>query len=708
MSRKSLYNLVALITVLALSSCKEEADLSWQVSSDGHCPVEFDFNIASLGATRALEGTKKNFSPGDVIHIVGHFSNNSGPICDSYGCMRMMNGKFQPVDGSMLVWPDLATEGSFEAYYIDGSSGILSQNGQTETTFLSSLTLQTDPLYAQTTNSVAWGHTVELQFFHALTYLELINLDPGIADSFHFSKPEINNVFFLQRNGENLSLNFRQVPNDRDEVYISRNVYNVNSGGEVTAQVAFFLEPGDYSKFELKTQNEENYLSFNNSVTAELLANVPYILDVKRSQGVIFEDRKELEWFDEEEGWKVDVPEFLEAVVTGQEYFENGEQILEQTQNGTRLLHNVDFNFYDEDLDFDPSIPSGLVFDGGQHYIFNVGKPLFRNNTGTILNLGINKIKAEVVSEEHNEHDKDNSRQGGLCCFNQSGGTIQNIRVKDVELTVKVNSDDSQESHNAGCLVGSNAGTMININIYGAYSLTVENDTESASVSASLYLGGLVGQNIGTVSGITELGGENTLTKLEVINKCKGENGAFYLGGASGQNSQVIDQVVIPNVEIDSRESMGSVCYVGGLVGRLDSQASSLSAVLQSSTVSGNVYGGNCQRISDNSASYAGGIAGGVYNVSVLDCRSVCSVVGFNSGLAQGVIYFTGGAFGRIFTVNQDIFNITAWGDALSGASGYLGDFAGAIPQNQSYDADYQPNNMIINGLINKMVGGNY
>lgn len=716
MLRKSVYLLHLMITLLYITSCKEEETLSYSISSTGSVPVEFEFSISSLDGTRALEGTKTNFIDGDIIHIVGHFTNESGGMVDSYGCMRLENGKFKAVDGSLLVWPDQATKGYFEAYFIDGSTGILTEKGQTQTTSLSSLTLQTDPLYAKTSESVVWGHAVTLQFTHALTYLQLVNLEPGISDRFLFSKTGINNVFFLQRIGNELSLKFDRIPNQQNgEVSISRNVVNVNDEGILTSQVSYFLQPGDYTQFELKTQNEENYLYFNNNVTSDLQANHPYILDIKKSQGVTIYEQDNDDWVDDEENWNVDVGQFLDAVVNGKEYYnDEGQQILAQTQSGTELLHNITFNFFRdyEKLGFEPSIPSGIVFDGGKHYIFDVGYPIFRYNNGTIQDLGIKTIRADVVSEEHNEsidNIKDRSRQGGLCCYNQPGGTIQNVRVKDLNLIVHVKSKNSQESHNLGCLVGSNAGTIIDLSVYGDFSLTIDNESEE--VSARVYMGGIVGQNLGTISGVKELDGDNILKSLTVTNKCTGNNGAFYLGGVSGQNSQVIDQVVLPNVAIDSRQSLGSVCYVGGLVGRLDSEAATNVAVLQSSTVSGVVYGGNCRNIGDNSSTYAAGIAGGVYNVSVSDCRSICSVSGFDKDKNEGVAYFTGGAFGRIFTTSQTINNITSWGSVLTGATGencYIGNFAGAIPLGQTYVQDYEPYKMLINEIVEEMVGGNY
>lgn len=720
MLRKTLYIFLPALMSLCLCSCSEEDLPGYKMSGEGTRPVEFEFNLPA-DLTRSLEGSKSSFVDGDVIHITGHFTNDKGGETDGYGCMRMENGRFTPVEGNTLVWPDEATAGSFTAYYINNSTGILQDGTQTQTTELAKVSLQTDPLKADSPMGIKWGHTVELEFTHALTYLQLVNLDPGVTDSFRlysdFGGTGLNNAFFLVREGEQLSLKFIAIPSETSgEVYIAAPARNVNNAGEVTANCSFFLQPGDYSSFYLKTQNDEDYLSYSGTATKDLLANVPYIFDVKKSQGVIIVDENEESWDDSDEFLDIDVDEFLKAVVNGQDYYNKEDtQILAATQNGTKLLHNVNFNFFNhyETFDFEPTIPSGIVFDGGNHYIKNIGYPMFRYNYGTIQNLGIQTLRAQVVSEEHNEEIeigiKDSSRQGGICCFNQSGATIQNVRAKDISITVSVKSDDSQESHNAGCLVGSNAGSMIDIAVYGVFSLTVGNYSENgeSDVSAAVHAGGLVGQNVGILSSVTDLGGDNNLRSLTVTNKCTGRIGAFYIGGASGINSSVIDQVVLPGVTVDSRESMGGICYVGGLAGRLDSEANSNTAVLQSSTVSGNVYAGNCQKITDNAASYAGCIAGGVYNVSVKDCRSICNVAGITTNINSGVIYMAGGAFGRIFSTQQSIENITAWGTTLTGISPYLGNFAGALPLGQTFVKDYEPFNMLIREICPSMVGGN-
>ena len=715
MIRKSIYIFAIFFCLINFIACKEEEVFNPTTESESSAAVEFIFNIITGGTTRSIEGSKSTFVDGDVIHLSGHFTDASGEKIDVYGCMRMENGKFRPVNGSPLVWPDLAIEGSFEAFYINNSSGIIEEGEQTTTFELSKLKIETDPLYATTDRSVSWGHTVELNFTHALTYLQLVNLDLGISDSFKFYKNGLNNVFFLKRSGGNLSLEFDQLPNpDNDEVYISRPVSNINEGGEVSAQVSFFLQPGDYSYFQLLTQYDDPYLLYDNSISENLIANTPYLIDVKKSQGIIITEPGEEDWVEPGDCWDIDVNDFLSAIVNGEDYYNDENQhILSKTQNGTKLLHNVDFNFYQDynKLDEEPTIPSGIVFDGGHHYIQNVGYPIFRYNYGTIQNLGVKTVRANVTSEEHNEEKesiKDMSRQGVICCFNQSGGTIQNLRLSDVIFTVSVSSTDSQESHNIGSIAGSNTGSILDSYVYENISINIEN--KSDDVSASVYMGGIVGQNAGIISGISELDEEHPLNTLKVTNKCRGKTGTFYLGGVSGVNSKVIDQVVLPNLTVDSGESMGAICYVGGIAGRLDSEASTDVAIVQSSTVAGILYGGNCQKIGTDTeaVSYVGGLAGGVYNVSVVDCRSTCNVEGISTNINNQVIYFTGGAFGRIFTSFQNIRNIVAWGTTLSGAGEYIGNFAGAIPMNQDYDENYRPNNMLIREIVTKMVGGNY
>lgn len=713
MKRYSLYLFIIILIATGLASCEKEDFLEYQISPEGTMPVDFNFRLPDNAGTRSVDGAKTGFVDGDVIHIIGHFTDGAGGSTDSYGCMRMEQGKFKAVDGSSLVWPDQAVEGTFSAYFISGSTGILTPGAQTETVNLSTLTNDTDPLQAISLQPVRWGHSVDMQFTHACTHLQLVNLDVGIADRMRLSKGGLNNAFFLLREGNSLKLQFVAVPDQNNgQVFVGAPMENINVGGELQAQASYFLEPGDYTEFLLHTQNDELYLSFNNPVAAYLKANIPYVLDIKKSQGIVINDSKEESWDDDGEYLDVEVDKFMKAAVEGDDYYnEEGTHILEKTSEGSRLLHNVDFRFYSQydSFNFEPTMPSGMVFDGGHHFIRNLGYPLFRYNYGTIQNVGLNTIKAEVVSRELNEsigEGMDMSRQGGICCFNQSGATIQNVRVKDVALVVKVDSYDSQESHNFGCLAGSNGGNMIDLSLAGNFTLTIDNHSGTTNMSATIYAGGLVGQNVGNISSVSELGGEDgTLRSIKVVNNCTGRIGAFFIGGAVGINSATIDQVVLPNVIVDSRNSQGVVCYTGGLAGRLSSASTTNVAVMQSCTVSGTVYGGNSFKVTDNAVSYTGGITGAVNNVSVYDCRSVCDVLGVESDIQADVIYGTGGAFGRIQSTEQEIENITAWGNVLTGPAQYIGDFAGIIPSGQSFEVNYQPFNMLIRTLRGNMVG---
>ena len=702
---------VLAVLMSVLTSCREDEKLArYAISPEGTEPVSFSYKLPA-GATRAMEGVKTDFIDGDLIHIEGNFTDGNGGSVTGYGCMEMVKGKFVPVEGSTLVWPDAATQGSFKAYYISGSTGLISPDGATAVTQLSELKNDTDPLKAESDN-YAWGHTVELQFSHACTYLRLINMDVGVDDRYHLMKENgigsLATSFQLKRNTDNrLELEFISIPNPSSgQIFITRQAEIVNNEGLLTAEVGFFLEPGDYSTFDLRTSDNLPYLSFSNNDLQALEANYPYYLDIKKSQGVTITLEDEEDWAENEPYWEVNVPEFMEAVVNGTEYSENGEVIIEPTPNGTRLMHNVNFDFNDyKDIDFEVSLPTGRVFDGGHHYIKNLGQPLFRYNYGTIQNVGLQNIKTSVVLEEWNEQvdgKPDNSRQGGICGFNRAGATIQNVRVEDVDITGKIKTDNSQKSHNLGALVGSNVGTMIDISIYGTYKVTSENDQETASMGI-VYVGGLVGQNVGVLSSVSTLEGKEL--KMTVTNKCDGTLGSYYVGGAVGFSSAAIDHIVLPSVTVDSSFSKGLVCETGGLVGRLYTDLNTAAgSFLSSSTVSGTVLGGNSFAASANAASYTGGIAGTVSLVTVEDCRSVCDVKGTSGTVQQDVVYGTGGAFGRIFQKIK-IENITAYGKSLTGPDLYIGNFAGIIPAGETYD-DYTPFNMLVNNIISGQMTG--
>ena len=723
---KSIYLFITIFSLGLLNSCKDENFGSIDISSEEGVPVEFEFLFPDcFPVTRAPEKPKLLFSEGDLIHIEGTFTDRNGVETKNYGAMEFKEGKFVQLPGSTLKWSPTVDKGKFKAFFIYGSNGILNYETSTSSVLLSTLKEDKDPLVAES-KEFPWGHVIQLQFKHACTYLSIENMEPGVTDQFWFTKDDgnINNAFQLHRS-ENNDLELQFIQDNKESIderfYISRTPVNYNIDGSVRTKAGFFLQPGDYSSFKLLNNNNQTYLSFDlissgsseeETFSGYLKENIPYTLDVQKSQGVIITEPNEEEWDDTNPGLKINVPEFLKAIATGGSYTnEDGVLILESTFNGTRLLHNVDFenfNRYNEEVlpNFEPNIGTGSVFDGNYHYIFNIGHPVFRYNHGTIQNIGFNKINSEVVSDEQKENSatKDTSRQGGICEWNRSTGTIQNVRVNDVNLTVNILTDNSQETHNAGCLVGSNSGIIDNIKVSGSFTLTVQNDNNTSNMDATVNIGGFVGQNPGIISGITSLETKD-LTVLNVYNKCTGIYGAFYMGGAIGFNSSIANEIIIQNVNVDSSESHGMLAYIGGLVGRLATENETIgNSIFSSSTVAGSVKGANSNNTGDNPGSYTGGIGGGIDRVSVIDCRSICNVEG-PTVVQEGVVYATGGAFGRILN-SQVIENIIAYGSNLKGPKNYIGNFVGLLPVGESW-ATYENNNIIVKNFNFENIGGN-
>lgn len=716
---RNLFIYIFLIISLSLNGCREDDFSSIAYPKEGY-PIEFEFIFQSSGfsydnevSTRDLEESKNKFEMEDVIHILGEFKDTKGNTIKKYGAMKFVNGKFEAIPGSDLTWPNEEVTGVFKAFYISNSNSLIEDGASTEYVSLSSLKEDTDPLEA-ISDEYKWGHAVKLQFTHSCTYLKLKNLDPGVTSYFKLKTSQpIPNRFQLSRQDNDLKILFSNSGNN----YISRPVNTVLDDGEVTAETEYFLAPGNYSNFELITLNNESYLSFNNEELDNLYANVPYILDVKKSKGVTFTIPEEEVWDTSGEFYEIDVEKFIKAVVESNSYTEQDEngndvEILQKTENGTLLVKNVDFQFYDEyeSFDFEPTIRSGVIFDGGRHTIMNIGYPLFRHNQGTIQNLALETIKSEVILEYHNEETetgnvKDASRQGGVCCRNRIGATIQNLRVKNVEMNLTVISANSQETHNAGGLVGQNEGTIVNVNISGEHNVTVSNNDNATNINATINIGGIIGQNNGTISNVTPLDTQEELS-INVLNQCQGEYGAFYVGGGVGFNSATMDHLTIQNVDVDNSKCAGNVLYTGGLAGRMSStEANSGNSFLLSSTVSGSVKGGNSTNKLTNSSSFTGGIAGGINYFTVNDCRSICDVEGIeNTEASTEVLYGTGGAFGRILN-KIAVENITAYGSTLKGPQNYIGNFAGIIPAGETYDKDYQNGNMIIKNHNYPMVG---
>ena len=691
-----------------------------------------------------------------------------------YGALKYeaATRSWKPASGSTLTWPSIATRGKFYAYYISSSTGLIYNFDEPIEVNLSSVTPETDPLMAPETDYMDYGHAVNLQFGHLCTYLTLYDLEPMVASQYFFTtqgvyksdettQMEFNNAFKLTKvrnDGKEdpalkdypaLKFEFFTQPDanypDDQNIYVAGNAATMEMGNEgedpkLVTRVGYFLEPGFYKTFDLSYPTAPGetakYLKYDydaippnmggidyDKIPPNLKAGHTYTLTITKSPGITIVNPPSGEgWADEEISVEIDVKEFLEAVRNAKEYInKEGTKILEAEPNGVKLLHNVDFKFknyedFMEVLTFLPDVNQGKTFDGNLHYIDNLGCPLFRNNYGTIKNLGIRtaKINTESVEYSYNtgegevDNTQDRSRHGALCMWNRPNALIENVRVSNVDMTVNVKynneEEDGNEVHNIGGIVGSNTGKISDLYLGGHNNLTVNGENVG---NASVLIGGIAGQIAGSGT-LAEVSLLDQSYSMKIINTCTSDLGLYAIGGIVGKSSGFINGVILQDVVIDSRKSSGLVSYIGGMAGQLEVIGALSSGSMSSCIVSGTVSAGVSKTNNMMSGrSYTGGMVGFDDKVPVTGCRASVSVIGTRSNAPDDTLYGTGGAFGRIFSPST-FDNLIAYGAQLispavnsTNGTNYIGSFAGIIPGGQTWDADYAGHNIITNTFNN-------
>ena len=380
MVKQTINNIFILLAAFSLSiglwSCEDNFSEK-TLSLEGNVPVEFFFDDpADFAGTRGVADYKQLFEPGDMIHIQATFKGEEGKniSATAYGAMRLSEArKWTPVEGAELYWPFDAVKGTFKAYYIYASNGPLFAGRSTATINLSDITDTQDPLEA-VKEDVKYGNAVNMQFTHACTHLTLEKLDQNVTDYYWMvmgGDEKIKNAFTLSLNEKNeLSLDFVSIedPAYNNVVYVSRRSENMSAEDLETgtlknySKTSFYLAPGIYNSFELRTNNNFPYMSFTNSIpgdeeagrkSGELLANHPYILNVEFAKGTDYVTTTDEDWDETDSSFKVNVKEFLDAVRQGKEYTgkaDNGEDVpvLRVINGSLVLLRNLDFNFYND------------------------------------------------------------------------------------------------------------------------------------------------------------------------------------------------------------------------------------------------------------------------------------------------------------------------------------------------------------------------
>lgn len=755
------HTLFTMLLLLLAAGCtdKLEVEQARPQNPDEELPVEFTFGWSGRAGTRGFDegdNVKTAFRSGDVIHIQGTFNTKyllddgetyGKGVITRYGAFTYNGKGWTKTDGSTLTWPSIAVDGQFKAYYVSNSNGVLTSDKPTVITSLSEITPSSDPLKAESDPGIEYGHAVQLDFSHICAYLTLIDLEPMVADEYWLHRPltdngtdeqTFNNAFSISlaqgAHGQELKFEFFQLKNSDYNNMVSiaaraieSRTYDESGTETVITKANYFLEPGYYDTFSLcypslapKTFDYLKY-DYNNipdnvggvdtpNTPPDLKGNTTYTLTITKSPGITIVNPPSPDGWDDSGVYKdVDVEEFLKAVNNNGSYTNSdGEQILESTPNGTRLLYNVDFKFQDYTTGFEdgfyPNIMAGSVFDGNHHYIKNLASPLFRYNFGTIQNLGIRDVRIDATSyeapyeDENEDENKDQSRHGALCMWNRAAAVISNVRVMSVDMTIRVQSeiqanDDGSETHNIGGVVGSNTGRIHKAALSGNFNITVTGTDKN--VNASVLIGGLAGQNAasGEIYDVSPL--EDDLS-IRITNSCEGDIGSYSVGGIVGESTGFVTGVILSNITVDGSLSKGVTSYMGGIAGKLEVSSGSEASV-KSCIVNGSVTAGTTMPYGDiHSSSYIGGLVGSDLGVPVIGSRGAVSTYG-SSDAREDVLYATGGAFGRIRETASGIYdfqNLIAYGSELKApqegsgqtvTTNYTGNFAGIVPKGHDW-----------------------
>lgn len=771
-----IYILLIIISTALFGGCREDdLVITGQEKNPESNLIEFEVNIIYPNTRGVFDESKKSFETGELLHIRAEFDcSRNGEIGKTdvqYGILKYSGkGKWTAFDSAhTMYWPDEAVSGTFTAYYINGSNGALSSNTM-EPVLLSDFAYGEEPLYGET-KDISYGTTVRLDMSHVFAHLTLTEMNNDVPGELWFTVPKslqkrndngdldepvFNNAFYLEFDEDTkmMSHKFTQVPNTlykdegysdsdyKDEngdekylVYISSSTEQYETeDGHIMTRCHFFLEPREYHKFALQYSRSHTeystYLSYNRDLSnvlalyeeEKLMPNGTYEFSVLKSLGVVVEEEPDDNWDDDSAPYEVDVEEFLKAAATGSEYWVDVEgsdervEILEPTMNGTRLLKNIDFKhsyYYVFEDGYVPNLSNTL--DGNYHYIVNTACPLFNQNQGSIINLGLKDIKTPIIESNENFPLSgggffDTSYNGLICCRNN--GIVRNMRVVNAEMTVAVRTSDddepTQEAHNAALLFGVNRGSVSNINLSGNFSLKVTN-AEGEDIMPNVMIGGLTGQNLGTISGIGSIDAEGfSSPSIKIKNICKGANGVYLVGGVTGLNPGILDDIYLASVEVDGSGSVGVESRIGGIVGEIPNSNTG-SPEVRGCIIRGSISAGEVNSLTNvNSLTYAGGFAGSLNLQGVLENNSVSISVTGSSYTDAKVTYATGGAFGRIEkslgTSDGNIYKLAAFGSVLTGVSEYIGNFAGIVPPGYGWNY-YQDRDIAVRQAVNDNVG---
>lgn len=685
-------------------------------------PVCFEITRTPLyAATRAVP-QPRTWQAGDKIQIRAVFQGKemSQPQEPQYGCYKFAEnngeGDWAPdTPGDRIYWPVGAETADFEAYYIEGLSGRISEDPGTSGTFLlGDINPGGDPLYA-VKKELKYGRSVPLVFKHLCTHLEMQQVKTDFSGGYWLyctGKKELPNAYELAYSKEKgftftftTSDNCKTEEGDNGHYYIFR---PRNAEGTVDFYLAknnteqTFFSPGgnltdQYGNCKLTYRFNRSYLSFVNVESLNTLeAGKHYGFSVEKQLGIVPEPETDFPDKPQTDLGEVDIPELLDGIRNNKDVKDkNGNIVLQSGAPYPRLVRDVDFKefkpldyiegkgAYQGNLHEGWKLPTLTVpFDGNFHSFINVAFPIFGDiKNGKIYNLAIRNSKIDILVADikRMEEDKVINTQGvdivtdlGLLAC-QMDGYYSNILIEDVEMTVHITDALSKNVQNRTYRIGYLAGNQIasaseaskieNVRLRGDVKLTVTTDEGEMNSMQECYAGIIAGQSGAVIDGISrDKAGKCTVSADPL--KCKS---AVYVGGIVGRSVNGMRNISVGDVTVNGSKIDAQRAYIGGLCGELANEKEEYGR-MEDCTANVEVKGGVVRLVNStvHARSYTGGIAGTVNSVTCRDINVTGSVTGgyetdAKTDNTQMIVYATGGGFGYVAGTITDIGNCTAW-----------------------------------------------
>lgn len=671
-------------------------------------PVRFEVTrtpLYSVTPSRAVPEPRQ-WHEGDRIQIRATFTGKEMSPAEEpqYGCYRYVADSDDWVpdaDGDAIIWPVGAEKADFEAYYIEGLTGRISEDPGTSATFLlGDITEGGDPLYADK-KELTYGRSVPLDFKHLCTHLEMTDVKSDLSGGYWLyidGENELANAYSLSYSKEK-GLTFAFTTSDECLTDGDARHYYIARQRNAEGTVDFYLARNNegetlmdknltdkYGNCKLTYRFNRSYLSIKDvDALNNLAAGTHYELSTEKELGIVPEPQTEFPNEPETNLGEVDIPELLAGIQNGTDVYDSNDNIVLKATGEPypRLMRDVDFKNFNPldhaEKNKEWKLPTlDRTFDGNFHSFLNVAYPVFGNieTNGKIYNLAIRKSECIITVENIQKMEEFSiipvqgvnivTDLGLLTCI--MNGNFSNILLENVDMTVHITEALSHETqlrtYRIGCIAGNQnsdnsavATKIEKVELRGNVKLTVTTDDSKLNTQQECYAGIVAGQSGAVVDGVSMREDGKCTVSINVLSDSE-----VFVGGILGRSVNKIRNIQF-NGEVDGSGVDSQRAFVGGLCGKMVNEKAEF-GLMKDCTANVTVRGGTIHLPNAQvyAHAYTGGIAGSVDGVIMDDVFVTGSVTGGTETVAktentQMINYATGGGFGYVSGEHTDIKN---------------------------------------------------